>query len=72
MRAGKKDGHKEAGHDLAFKPTKDIMRRVKSDFDHLTDLNVVKKSHKDAEGRVIIEPRNFLTNLIKKGQTGKQ
>ena len=48
------------------------MRRVKSDFDHITDLNVVKKSHKDAEGRVIIEPRNFLTNPIKKGQTGKQ
>jgi hypothetical protein len=24
MRAGKHDGHKEAGHDLAFKPAKDI------------------------------------------------
>ena len=33
----------------------------------MTDLNEVKKDHKDAEGAVIIEPRNFLTNPIKKG-----
>jgi hypothetical protein len=72
MRAAKKDGYKEAGHDLPFKPTKDVMRRVRSDFEHHTDLNEAKKSYKDAEGRVIIEPRNFLTNPIKKGQTGKQ
>ena len=71
MRAAKKDGYKEAGHDHAFKPTKEISRKVKADFDHMTDLNEVKKSHKDSDGRVIIEPRNFLTNPIKKGQTGK-
>ena len=34
MRAGKKDGYKEAGHDVAFKPAKDTQRHVKADFDH--------------------------------------
>jgi hypothetical protein len=61
MRATKPDGYKEAGHDLPFKPTKDISRKVKADFDHKTELAEFKKTYRDHEGAVITEPRNFLT-----------
>jgi hypothetical protein len=37
----------------------------------MTDLVEKKKSYKDAEGHVIIEPRNFLTSPMKKGLVGK-
>jgi hypothetical protein len=47
MRAAKPDGYKEAGHDLPFKPTKDISRRVKADFEHKTDLTDTKKTYRD-------------------------
>lgn len=67
MRALKKNGYKDAGHDRPFKPAKDIHTHVKSDFPHLTDLNEVKKKYKDETGAVIIEPRNFLTSPIKRG-----
>ena len=67
MRAPKKDGYKEAGHDLDFKPAKDIQRHVKADFDHMADFKEVKKSYRDADGSVKTEPRNFLTNPMKKG-----
>jgi hypothetical protein len=62
MREGKKDGHKLAGHDAAFKPAKDLHRRPKADFDHATDLVEKKKNYRDSEGAVIIEKPNFLTN----------
>ena len=71
MRQGKKDGYKEAGHDFNFKPAKDTMRKVKSDFPHMQEENFPKKNHRDAEGHVIIEPRNFVTNNPRKGQIGK-
>lgn len=71
MRENVKDGFKLGGHDMNFKPAKDINRRVKADFDHKTDLDEKKKNYKDAEGQVIVGPRNFLTNGVKKGQVGK-
>lgn len=65
MRAPKKDGYKEAGHDLAFKPAKDLQRKVKADFPHMVDHTEVKKNYRDTDGAVKLEPRNFLTNPIK-------
>lgn len=67
MREAKKDGYKEIGHDRPFRPAKDTNKKVKADFEHMTDLLEVKKNHKDAEGHVITEPRNFLTSPIKRG-----
>jgi len=32
MRAPKKDGYKEGGHDLNFKPAKTVQKKVKADF----------------------------------------
>ena len=72
MRAAKKDGHKEVGHDVSFKPAKDLQRRVKADFEHMVDYKEVKKNFRDTDGAVKTEPRNFLTNPIKVGQVGKQ
>mmetsp|Transcript_11408 Transcript_11408/g.8365 ORF Transcript_11408/g.8365 Transcript_11408/m.8365 type:complete len:111 (+) Transcript_11408:310-642(+) len=71
MREAEKEGYKKAGHDMNFKPAKDIHRKVKADFEHATDLKPVKKNYRDAEGAVIIEPRNFLTTGVKKGQFGR-
>lgn len=71
MRAGKKDGFKDAGHEINFKPAKTVQRKVKADFDHLTDYKEVSKLRKDEEGHVIIGPINFLTNPPKKGIVGK-
>jgi hypothetical protein len=34
MRSTKKDGHKEAGHDLNFKPAKAVGKKVGADFEH--------------------------------------
>ena len=71
MREQKKDGHKQAGHDKPFSPAKDPHVRVKADFEHKTDLNIVKKNYRDADNKVKTEPVNFLTNPPKKGQVGK-
>ena len=71
MRAPKKDAHKEAGHDHAFKPAKTVKEPVKAAFDHMTDYKEVKINRKTDDG-VWTEPRNFLTNPPKPGQVGKQ
>lgn len=71
MREQKHDGFKEGGHEMNFKPAKTVQRKVKADFDHLTDHVEIKKSRKGPDGAVIIEPRNFLTNPPKKGEVGK-
>ena len=71
MRTAKHEGYKDAGHDKDFKPAMNISRKVKADFDHLTDLVEKKKSHKGEDGHVILEPRNFLTNPPKQGEVGK-
>lgn len=71
MRTLKFEGYKDAGHDKEFKPAKDIQRKVKADFQHMTDHVEKKKCRKGEDGAVIIEPRNFLTNPPKKGEVGK-
>jgi len=71
MRTTQKDGHKSAGHDTAFKPTKDLQRKVKADFEHMSEDNNFKKSHRGPNGDVITAPRNFLTNPPKIGKVGK-
>ena len=37
----------------------------------MTDHRAVKKNYKDEDGAVIIGPRNFYTNPMKKGEVGK-
>ena len=71
MRTSKKDGYKEGGHEVNFKPAKTIQRTVGADFPHLTDHKEVSKCRKGPDGGVITEPRNFLTNPPKKGMVGK-
>jgi hypothetical protein len=71
MRAPKKDGFKEAGHEMNFRPAKTIQRKVKADFTHLTDYREVTRVAKDEDGHVKIGPINFLTNPPKKGNLGK-
>jgi len=71
LRESKKDGYKAAGHDKPFSPVKDPHQKVKAEFEHKTDLNVIKKNYRDEDNRVKIEPRNFLTNPPRKGQVGK-
>jgi len=71
MRTHKHEGYKDAGHDKDFKPAKDTMRKVKADFSHMTDYIEKKKNRRDAEGAVMTEPKNFLTNPPKKGEVGK-
>jgi Domain of unknown function (DUF4586) len=71
MRTSKHEGYKDAGHDKDFKPAKDLQRKVKADFVHLSDYIEKKKCRKGEDGAVIIEPRNFLTNPPKVGEVGK-
>ncbi len=71
MRTAKKDGHKDGGHEFNFKPAKTVQRKVKADFDHITDYREVKINKRGPDGAVIIEPRNFLTNPPKQGLVGK-
>ena len=62
MRTSKHEGYKDAGHDKDFKPAKALQRKVRADFDHMTDYIEKKRCRKGDDGAVIIEPRNFLTN----------
>jgi hypothetical protein len=71
MRAGKKEGFKDAGHEMNFKPAKTIKRTVKADFVHLTDHREPIKPKKDEDGHVLLAPINFLTNPPKRGHNGK-
>lgn len=71
LRTTKKDGYKEAGHEMNFKPAKTVPQPVKADFQHMNDHVEVKKCRKGPDGAVVIEPRNFLTNPPKMGQVGK-
>lgn len=70
MRTMKKDGHKEAGHDMAFKPAKSVKQNLGATYEHTTDHKEVNKCRKGPDG-VIVEPRNFLTNPPKEGVIGK-
>jgi hypothetical protein len=53
LREHKKDGYKDAGHDIPFKPAKVAPKQYKSEFEHITDFKNVKKNLRDAEGAVI-------------------
>lgn len=74
MRTLKKDGHLEAGHETAFRPAKEPNKDLKthSAYPHKPEIEHKKKNFLDADGVVMIAPRNFLTNPPKKGQVGKQ
>lgn len=69
LRTFKKDGYKEAGHDMAFKPAKSMKHKY-TEFPHESDHREINKCKKGPDG-VITEPRNFLTNPPKKGTIGK-
>ena len=72
MRISEKDGHIKAGHDKAFKPAKNFRQdETKAPYPHQSDLVPVKKNYRDEEGKVKIQPRNFLTMPPKKGSVGK-
>lgn len=72
MRQTDPEGHKKAGHDVAFKPAK-VVRDMpyKAPYEHMVDRVDVKKIIKDEDGHVITQPRNFYTNPPKKGKVGK-
>jgi hypothetical protein len=67
-----KDGHIKAGHDKVFKPAKIVPEKVKAPYEHVTELVDVKKKIRDEEGKVIIAPRNIVTNPPKRGTQYKQ
>jgi hypothetical protein len=67
-----KDGHLKAGHERAFKPAKDPGIKVdKPPYEYIHLGPGPKKNFKDAEGHVMIGPRNILTNPMKEGKVGK-
>ncbi|CAI2374592.1 unnamed protein product [Moneuplotes crassus] len=66
MREPKKDGYKVVS-DHAFKPAKQIPEPVKSAYEHMQADEHVKKNHRDADGAVILAPRNFTTTGAKQG-----
>jgi len=72
LRASKKDGHLQAGHDVAFKPAKIVKDQASfvSSYGHMNDRVEVKKNYRDEDGEVILEPRNFTTKPLKKGEVG--
>lgn len=67
-----KDGHLKAGHDKVFKPAKTVPEKVKAPYEHVTELVDIKKKIRDEEGKVIIAPRNIITNPPKRGTQYKQ
>ena len=37
MRSQKKDGFKDAGHDINFKPAKTVQKKVTAAYEHMQD-----------------------------------
>lgn len=73
MRTQDPEGHKKAGHDIAFKPAKVVRDKpYQAAYEHMVDRVDVKKNYRDAEGDVIMEPKNFYTTPAKQGRVGKQ
>lgn len=56
-----------AEHDRAFKPCRHVRMSSNAAFEHMQDINHVKKNCKNEDGEVITEPRNFVTAPPKKG-----
>ena len=72
MRPTDGEGHKKAGHDVAFKPAKHVREKYyKAPYEHMNDRVDVQKIIKDEDGHVITAPRNFYTCAAKKGKVGK-
>jgi hypothetical protein len=67
MRGGDPEGHKKAGHDKVFSPSKVVKENVKAAYEHKTELNDLKKKYTNEDGAVITAPRNMLTNPLKVG-----
>ena len=72
LRSSKFEGYKDAGHEMDFKPAKQPDVKVKSAYEHMKEIDEVKKNYRDDEGAVITELRNFTTMNPKKGQVGPQ
>lgn len=67
-----KDGYKKAGHDINFKPAKHVPDKpYKAPYEHMVDYVAVKKNHRDSDGLVILEPKNFYTTPAKRGHQYK-
>lgn len=72
MRTNVKDGFKLGGHDKNFNPAKKVQEKLyKSSFAYIPEGEPKKKNYKDAEGAVIVGPKNFVTSPIKKGRVGR-
>lgn len=75
MNAGKrsfvKNGYATLGkHEMDFRPAKTVTHAKKdhlSAFLYKEEGPPVKKKFRDEEGAIVIAPRNFLTNPMKKG-----
>ncbi len=59
---------------MQFKPAITIKDATsyKAPYEHMSDRVDVRKSFKDLDGRVKLQPRNIITNPPKKGEVGKQ
>lgn len=59
-------------HDKAFKPAKHVIERYyTAAFENKPERVNVKKDYKDADGVVVIAPKNYATFPPKKGRVGK-
>ena len=61
-------GIKVYKHDQIFKPVKTIQKGMRTPYVHVKEYDFIKKkSKRDENGKVIIEPSNILTNPSKVG-----
>jgi len=67
------EGYLKAGHEVKFKPAKQVPERVKNNmpYKYMEQKPDDKKNYRDAEGAVITAPNNFVTCNLKKGTVGK-
>jgi len=71
LRPNVHDGHKKL-HDVAYKPAKHVKERYyTASYEHMNERVEVKKDYRDADGNVILAPKNFYTWNPKVGETGK-
>ena len=72
-RSAAKDGHLKAGHDKAFSPAKLIVhqrKEMQAAYEYKEEGVDKKKNYRDEDGGVVVGPRNFVTNPMKKGKAG--
>ena len=58
-----------AGHEVQFKPAKQVKQNMNAAYEHLQELNHIQKNYKSEENPrdIVTAPRNFVTNPPKKG-----